>query len=137
MAEAAKQAMFARRQMIVERQMKYFAAGICGLIAIFVILHWTRALYSRIARSSRSSMPLAAPFSALTRWVRPEGFVEKRTQLIPFLRATRRLLIRKVPRFNSGGQALLVAAYVGINAAVCFTNVDLKSMGNVAARFGW
>ncbi|KAB5515238.1 ferric reductase NAD binding domain-containing protein [Coniochaeta sp. 2T2.1] len=117
MADAAKQAMFARRQRVAEQQMRYFAAGICGLIAIFVILHWTRALYSRITRSS-SSTPLAAPFSAITR-------------------ATRRLLIRKVPRFNSGGHALLVTAYVGINAAVCFTNADLKSLGNVAARFGW
>lgn len=53
------------------------------------------------------------------------------------LRAARRLLIRKVPRFNSGGHGLLVAAYVGINASVCFTNVDFTSAGNAGSRFGW
>lgn len=67
MSDAAKKAMFAQRQLVAERQMKYFAAGICGLIAIFVILHWTRALYSKIARSSKSPLPLAAPFAAVTR----------------------------------------------------------------------
>jgi hypothetical protein len=67
MSDAAKQAMFAQRQIIVEQQMRYFAAGICGLIAIFVILHWTRALYSKIARTSSSPIPFAAPFSAVTR----------------------------------------------------------------------
>lgn len=32
---------------------------------------------------------------------------------------------------------MLVTAYVAINAAICFTNVDLTSAGNVGARFGW
>lgn len=67
MSDKAKQAMFAQRQRVVEQQMRYFAAGICGLIAIFVILHWTRALYSKLARNSSSPTPFAAPFSAVTR----------------------------------------------------------------------
>lgn len=66
MSPAALAAMFAARQIVVERQMRYWAAGICGLIAAFVILHWTRVIYSKLARSN-SSIPFAAPFSAVTR----------------------------------------------------------------------
>jgi hypothetical protein len=38
---------------------------------------------------------------------------------------------------NSAGHALLVTAYVGINCAVLFTNLDLSNMGGFAARAGW
>lgn len=57
------------------------------------------------------------------------------TFLLP--RWTRRLLIRKVPGFNSAGHALTVTAYVVINVAICFTNIDLSSAGNFASRAGW
>lgn len=63
--------------------------------------------------------------------------LSKTAKLITRQRAVRRLLIRKVPRFNSGGHALLVTAYVGINCAVLFTNIDLSGLSNFAARAGW
>lgn len=50
----------------------------------------------------------------------------------------RNLLVRKIPGFKSAGHALVVTAYVAINLAVAFTNVDMSvAIPNVAARFGW
>ena len=57
--------------------------------------------------------------------------------MMPLNSAIRRLFIRKVPGFNSAGHALVVTAYVGINAAVLFTNVDLSKAGNIGSRTGW
>lgn len=59
-------AMFAARQKVTEQQMRYFAAGICGLMGIFVILHWTRYLFGKVARRSSSSVAVA-PFAAVSR----------------------------------------------------------------------
>lgn len=44
--------------------------------------------------------------------------------------------MRKVPGFKSAGHAILVAAYVAVNLAIVFTNID-NSMGNLGNRFGW
>ena len=52
-------------------------------------------------------------------------------------RAARSVLIRKFPGFSSNGHVLLVTAYVGINAALTFTGVDLTSGGSLGNRFGW
>jgi hypothetical protein len=60
-------AFFAQRQMVVEKMMMYFAAGICGLIAIFVILHWTRWLCARLERSKEPLGVLGRPFVATSR----------------------------------------------------------------------
>lgn len=44
--------------------------------------------------------------------------------------------MRKVPGFKSAGHAILVAAYVAVNLAIIFTNIDI-SMGSLGNRFGW
>lgn len=41
---------------------KYFSAGICGIILLFTILHWTRFFYKR-ARSKQSSKILGLPIA--------------------------------------------------------------------------
>lgn len=49
----------------------------------------------------------------------------------------RNLLVRKVPGFTSSGHVLVVAAYVAINVAVTFTNVQMEPINIIAKRFGW
>ncbi|KAL2264437.1 hypothetical protein VTK26DRAFT_2 [Humicola hyalothermophila] len=110
-------AFFAQRQKVTERVMKYYAAGLCGLIAVFVLFHWAHWLCVRAERSKRPPRVLGLPLIASSRLVR-------------------NLLLRKLPGFKSAGHALVVAVYVAINFAVIFTNVD-PSVANFAHRFGW
>ncbi|KAK4154164.1 ferric reductase NAD binding domain-containing protein [Chaetomidium leptoderma] len=109
---------FAQRQVVIERMMKYFAAGICGLVAVFVVFHWARWACVKVERSKKPAGVLGRPFVASSRLVR-------------------NLLVRKVPGFKSAGHAIVVTAYVVINLAVLFTNVDTTSMGSLGHRFGW
>jgi hypothetical protein len=53
------------------------------------------------------------------------------------LRLARNLLVRKVPGFKSAGHAILITAYVAVNLAVTFSEVDFKSMAALGHRFGW
>ncbi|KAK4211104.1 ferric reductase NAD binding domain-containing protein [Rhypophila decipiens] len=115
--DPARLAFFAARQLVNERVMKIYVAGLCGLIAVFVVAHWTRLACVKIARSYQGASALERPFVIVSR-------------------LARNVLVRKVPGFKSAGHALLVATYVALNAAVSFTNVD-SSMGNIANRFGW
>lgn len=55
------------RQKATERQMTFFAASLCGLMGIFIILHWSRVIFSNAAHSPFSSVPLATPIGAITR----------------------------------------------------------------------
>ncbi|KAL2129389.1 hypothetical protein VTI74DRAFT_7847 [Chaetomium olivicolor] len=101
--------------------LRYFAAGLCSIFAIFVLFHWARWLCVKVERSTkpgRVSRILGRPFVASSRLVRS-------------------LLLRVVPGFQSAGHALVVAAYVAINAAVAFNNVDTSSLSNVSSRLGW
>jgi hypothetical protein len=59
----------AARQAATEKQMTYFAAAICGLMAIFVLLHWTRFLFSKASKSSKSLSWVSFPFGAVTRYI--------------------------------------------------------------------
>ncbi len=47
-----------------EKTMKYYAAALCGIIAIFTFLHWTRRLVSKV---QRTPTPLTYPFIAVSR----------------------------------------------------------------------
>ncbi len=114
-AAANKAAASARRQHNNDMAAEYFAAAMCGLIAIFTLLHWTRLLFSR---SHRIPTGLSKPFVVVSRRLR-------------------NLLVRGAPGFNSAGHVLLVAVYVGINLAILLTNVDKTAINYVAARFGW
>ncbi|KAK3305373.1 ferric reductase NAD binding domain-containing protein [Chaetomium strumarium] len=117
-SDPARAAFFAQRQLVTERMMRYYAAGICGVIAVFVIFHWTRRLCVRVEQSKRPAGWLGRPFVASSR----HG---------------RNLLVRRVPGFRSAGHAFIVTAYVAINVSVIFTNVDTTSLGSLAFRFGW
>lgn len=55
-------AFFARRQAMTERVLKYYAAGLCGLIAIFIIFRWTRLLCAELGRSKKPAGVLFRPF---------------------------------------------------------------------------
>ncbi|KAJ9156570.1 Ferric/cupric reductase transmembrane component 2 [Pleurostoma richardsiae] len=113
-------AIFAKRLLVNKRHLRIYAGVICGVIAVFVFFHWTRLLFARKQRMSRSA--------ALTAVATPFVFVS---------RGVRSILIRNLPGFTSVGHALLVATYVAINAALTFTDVDLTSPGSIANRFGW
>ncbi|KAK4240213.1 hypothetical protein C8A03DRAFT_42254 [Achaetomium macrosporum] len=117
-SDPARAAFFAQRQIVTERMMRYYAAGICGLVAVFIIFHWTRWLCVRVERPKRPAGLLGRPFVASSRLVR-------------------NVLVRRVPGFRSTGHAIIVTAYVAINASVIFTNVDTTSLGNLASRLGW
>ncbi|KAK0644529.1 ferric reductase NAD binding domain-containing protein [Cercophora newfieldiana] len=109
---------FTARKLANESQMRIYAASLCGLIALFILFHWTRWLCARIERSMKSGgkSVLGEPFVKASRLVR-------------------NVLVRKVPGFNSAGHALLVTTYVATNLAVTFTNLDTSSMTNFASRF--
>ncbi|OAA66606.1 Ferric reductase, NAD binding protein [Niveomyces insectorum RCEF 264] len=93
----------------------YFAAAICGIIAVFTFLHWTRRI---VSRSHRVSSALTKPFVVVSRRLR-------------------NLLVRGAPGFNSSGHGLLVGLYVAINLILILTNVDKHSIAPEASRFGW
>lgn len=63
-------AFFAARQIVIDRMMRYFAAGICGLIAVFVVFHWARWLCVKIERSKTPAGVLGRPFVATSRYER-------------------------------------------------------------------
>ncbi|KAK1828176.1 hypothetical protein QBC39DRAFT_290088 [Podospora conica] len=112
--------MFAARKLATHRQLKIYAASLCGLIAIFVFFHWTRWLCRRADRSMK----------------RGHGSLFGR----PFVRGSRmirNILIRKIPGFKSAGHALLITTFVAINLTITFTNLDTSSNTTIASRFAW
>ncbi|KAJ4395932.1 hypothetical protein N0V93_000148 [Gnomoniopsis smithogilvyi] len=102
---------FTARTLTNRQQLRYYAAGICGLMAVFIITHWLRVVFNKLSPSSKNPVRSAS-------------------------RLVRNLLVRKFPGFPSSGHALVVAAYVATNLAVTFTNVDI-SVGGIANRCGW
>lgn len=130
------QAFFAMRQRKNEHMMKMYAAALCGLVALFVVFHWTRWLCVRAERSWRPLATLGRPFVAIERYVPYSNFRITACTDGFYTRFVRSLLVRKVPGFKSAGHALLVTTYVVANVAVGFTNVDASSKANFASRFG-
>ncbi|KAK3935907.1 putative ferric reductase transmembrane component [Diplogelasinospora grovesii] len=115
---AAQGAFFAARQAATERQLIYYAVGLCGLIGVFVFFHWTRWLLVKVPQSSRAARILGHPILLTSRLVR-------------------NVLIRKVIWFKSAGHALTILAFVAIAAAITLTNLDFSSLANWGSRFGW
>jgi predicted ferric reductase len=97
----------------------YYAAALCGLLAIFILFHLGRVLAQKFRFASKAPR-LAAPFLYASR-------------------TTRHLLIRKVKFLPSAGHALLAFVYVAINIVIMFTNIDTSMAwhSNLAARTGW
>ncbi|KAK4229419.1 putative ferric reductase transmembrane component [Podospora fimiseda] len=114
----AQEAYFAARRAKSEEALTYYVAGLCGLIGVFVLFHWSRWLCVKLETSNKPLGALGRPFVAISR-------------------LTRNLLVRRVAGFNSAGHALLVTAYIGLNLMAMFLNVSNASMSNYASRFGW
>lgn len=114
-AEAARKISQAKRQIVNEDLMRYYAAVLCFIIAVFAILHWTRFLVTRVRRSPSG---VTRPFAVVSRFFR-------------------NILVRKVIGFISAGHGLLTLVYVAVNLVLIFVNIDSSSMGNFAARTGW
>jgi len=65
--DPARAAFFATRQLVSERVVKLYAAGLCGLIAVFVVFHWTRLLCVKLQRSWKGASVLERPFLLISR----------------------------------------------------------------------
>ena len=63
----ATEAYFAQRQLVIERIMKYWAAGICGLVAVFVLFHWARWFCVKVERSNKPYGAFGRPFVTSSR----------------------------------------------------------------------
>ena len=124
-------AMFAARTRTNQQQLRYFAAGICGLMGIFIIFHWIRYVFNK---SSMRGTAITRPFSVISRQVSKSAMYH----FLPLtmIRNVRNLLVRKVPLFPSSGHALLFLAYLGINFAITFTNIEIV-YSSIANRCGW
>lgn len=70
-AAAARAAMFAKRTAINQEYQRYFAAGICSLIGVFIFFHWTRHFSNkgRSASPGSGSSFLVRPFKSISRFV--------------------------------------------------------------------
>lgn len=98
--------------------MEYYAAGLCGLMGVFIFLHLTRVFAQK---SGLNKATIFAPFHYVSRIVR-------------------RRLLPRFPGLPSRGHAVLAFLFVAINVIVSFVNMDNKSLGiqtNLAARWGW
>lgn len=62
----AMAAMFAARTKVNQQQLRYFAAGICGLMGIFIIFHWIRYVCNK---SAVRGTAITRPFSVISRRV--------------------------------------------------------------------
>lgn len=60
-------AMFAARLRTNQQQLRYFAAGICALMGLFIVVHWIRYLFNKADSKSRSSSRVAYPFRLISR----------------------------------------------------------------------
>ncbi|KAK6070246.1 ferric reductase like transmembrane component [Seiridium cupressi] len=114
---SANAAIFAARQAASELALEYYAAALCGIIAIFIIGHWTRLLVNK-------------------RKV-PGGLAKAMSPLAAVSRAFRRIFIRKLPGFSSAGHGVLYTVYVALNVGLSFFGLDTSRTTNFAARFGW
>ncbi|KAI2624866.1 ferric reductase NAD binding domain-containing protein [Hypoxylon sp. NC1633] len=115
--EDSHEAWLMARQKVNVELLIYYAASLSALVGVFIIAHWLRFILVR-SGLSRSRNPILSPFVALTR-------------------VTRRAFVRSLPGFTSVGHAILVLAYVALNALFSFWRVDFSQMTNIASRFGW
>ncbi|KAG9233151.1 ferric reductase like transmembrane component, partial [Amylocarpus encephaloides] len=97
---------------------EYFAAAMCGFIALFSIVHYTRLLYSRHASKTIRGSMIVRSQVASTRYAR-------------------KLLNKPAPGFKSLGHLIVVVIYLGINITLAVTYVDYSAAIGPAKRFGW
>ncbi|KAJ2901756.1 hypothetical protein MKZ38_001428 [Zalerion maritima] len=117
----AKAKMFEERQQANQEAMKYFAAGVCGIIAIVALLHWTRRLFVGFERAHNAKKPPV--------WALP---------IVVVARKLRQFSLRRMPPFESAARFILIITYVGLNAVLLVTHIDTSSYATVAGnRAGW
>lgn len=46
---------FTARTYTNQQQLRYFAAAICGIVAIFVVSHWARVVSNKLSPSSKAN----------------------------------------------------------------------------------
>ncbi|KAK7432090.1 hypothetical protein QQZ08_001380 [Neonectria magnoliae] len=109
------------RQLVNEWLLKLYACALCGLILLFLVLHWARFLAIKYRWSTSSSLR------------RLPGFMI----VLTVCRASRRCAARQVPVYPSLGHAVLIAVYLVMNVALSFVYVDLSKLSNLASRLGW
>ncbi|KAI1850219.1 hypothetical protein JX265_002116 [Neoarthrinium moseri] len=117
MAPKSSNPFFAARQQASELATEYYAAALCGLIAIFIITHWVR-LFAIKNKLPKTLVNVLSPLAGISR-------------------QARRVFIRKLPGFTSMGHGILVFLYVAINVVLSFVGIDVSGPTNFAARFGW
>ncbi|KAL7274727.1 hypothetical protein RUND412_002371 [Rhizina undulata] len=94
-----------------------YACSFGGLITIFIIAHFLRTIFHIRSRGGTLSKIAAIP-----------------------IRAFRRVFLRKLPKFTSGGHFLLILVYFGMNAAITFYDVKFEGSSPYslfAKRCGW
>jgi len=56
--------MFAMKHAANEHQLEYYASALCGIMAVFAILHWTRLL---VTQAKPIPSPVTRPFVLVSR----------------------------------------------------------------------
>jgi len=114
-ADPSRAAYFAARLIRNKNVLTIYAASLCGLIAIFTIMHWTRSLSTRFDKSGT----LLRPAVAITRLVR-------------------RQLLHYMPIFVTRGQSLVVFAWLALNAGfTVYNHGGPMTTSGIANRAGW
>lgn len=54
---------FALRTKVNRQQLRFFAAGICSLVAVFILAHWLRVVFNKLSPSSTN------PIRTVSRYV--------------------------------------------------------------------
>jgi len=122
------------RQRNNENTAKFFAAGMAGMMVLFMIFHWTRVVFKRYESRKSESISLSRIPVSLSRYgySRPSW---KHTH--PWWRNVRSLVLRKIPGFTSGGHALIYIGYIATCVSIAFVNLDWSVLNNWAKRLGW
>ncbi|KAH7030765.1 ferric reductase NAD binding domain-containing protein [Microdochium trichocladiopsis] len=106
---------FAARLARNKDAMTLYAASLCGLVALFTILHWTRILSKGLNKSNALLRPVTS-----------------------FSRLVRRYTLRYMPIFTSGGQFLVVATWLALNIGfTVYNHGGSMTATAIANRTGW
>lgn len=125
----------ALRQKNNENTAKFFAAGICGMIFLFILFHWARFLFTHYGRRRAGISRLVDLPRRITRY---SSLTLRRYKiLIHKYRRARRIFLLRVPGFTSVGHTLLFVGYVATCLAISFVNIDWSSLVNWSKRLGW
>lgn len=117
--KAAKAAAKALRQVNNQNTAKYFAVGMAGIMALFILFHWTRFFFKRYgSKQASNSKALGLPLA--------------------FTRIVRKVLVRGVPGFVSVGHVLVFLAFtatvLSVTLGIDWDRSQLQFFGH---RLGW